>query len=560
MKIYLAILSLIIFINVNSQTLAVNISDNEFGIDESLSVIVSRIQNIGNYQNIGKYGEIIITFGGNNYSFLSIPSSLEYSNSYVIEELNTSKQYTLYFTQLPIILIASDDTIVDEPKVLASLVYTDDEQTVTSDIGIELRGGSSQVYPKKTYDLEFWEDSTGVENRDMQFGELREDDDWILDALYNEPLRIRSYTANKLWKQIHTPYYIGFEPDAKSGADVMYVEIFLNGHYNGVYNLSEQVDRKQLKLESFYGNMKGELYKGYSWGASTFTSLPPYDNSSRAWSGYEFEYPDEDQTTDWNNLYQFTDFVMNSTQLDFASNIWHEFVEDNFIDYFLFLNLIRATDNTGKNIYLGKYKKNEPYYYIPWDLDGCFGTIWSGTNENITNDILTNGFMDRIIYENPNNTFTEIANTWFEYRNYIFSFDSLSNSIANQYNFLQDNKVYEREFLVYSNYSFDNQSLVYTLNWLEDRLEYLDIYFGNVLSMNSIITSNNFKIYPNPATHNIHINSLKELNDKNYKIFNSLGQLVGSGTIDNQQIKIEKLDKGLHYIMIEGKSLKFIKI
>ena len=339
----------------------------------------------------------------------------------------------------------------------------------------------------------------------------------------------------------------------------MYVETFLNGHYNGVYNLSEQVDRKQLKIKKFNGNMRGELYKGYSWGASTFTSLPSYNNSNREWSGYEFEYPDEDEITDWNNLYQFTDFVMNSSESDFASNIWSDIVEDNFIDYFLFLNLIRATDNTGKNIYLGKYKADEPYFYIPWDLDGCFGTIWNGTNENITNDILTNGFMNRVINENPNNTFTNIANTWFNYRDEIFSFNSLSNSITNQYNFLQDNKVYERELLVYSNYSFDNQSLLYTLNWLENRLSYLDIYFGNVLSVNSIMISNKYNIYPNPARNIININSVGELNDKNYKIFNSLGQLVISGAIENEQIKIERLYKGIYYIIIDDISFKLIK-
>ncbi len=393
----------------------------------------------------------------------------------------------------------------------------------------------------------------------MQFGELREDDDWILDDLYNEPLRLRSYTANKLWKQIHIPYYIAEEPSAKSGADVMYVETFLKGHYNGIYNLSEQVDRKQLKVKKFNDNMRGELYKGTSWGASTFNSLTSYNNNSRVWSGYEFEYPGEVEITDWNNLYQFTNFVMNSSESDFSTGIWSKFGEVNFIDYFLFLNLIRATDNTGKNIYLGRYKADEPYFYIPWDLDGCFGTIWNGTNENITDDILTNGFIDRVINENSNNTFIIMASKWFDYRNNIFSFNSLSNSITNQYNFLQENKIYERESLVYSNYSFGNQNLSYTLNWLENRLAYLDIYFGNALSVKSTTISNKFNIYPNPAINKINVISTGELNNKNYKIFNSIGQLVGKGNIENEQIKINRLDKGLYYIIIDGASSKLIK-
>ena len=560
MKIYIILLSLIYSITCNSQILTINVSDNEFGIDESLSVIVSRIQNIGDYQDIGNYDEVIITLGENNYSFISNTNSLEYTNSYIIEKVNTSEQYTIYFTKLPIILIESDNTIVDDPKVLANLVYTDDEQTVTSNIGIELRGGFSQSYPKKTYDIEFWEDEIGDETVDFQFGELREDDDWILDALYNEPLRLRSYTASKLWKGIHIPYHIHDEPEAKSGADVMYVEMFINGQYNGLYNLSEQVDRKQLKLKKYKDDMRGELHKGSSWGgAVTFTGLPSYNNDVRLWGGYEFKYPDEDKITDWDNLYQFTNFVMASSESDFERDIWSQFVEDNFIDYFLFLNLIRATDNTGKNIYLAKYKTDEPYFYVPWDLDGCFGTNWQGNNSNITNDILTNEFMDRVINEKPNNTFLNLANKWFDYRDGIFSNSSLSNTISQQYDYFQTNKIYERESLVFSNYSFNNQSLTYTLNWLENRLFYLDIYFRNLLSVSSIKTSNNFKIYPNPAKNKIHLNAKVDLNHKTYKIHNNVGQLVITGIITNQQILIEKLEKGIYFILIDGTSFKLIK-
>ena len=358
---------------------------------------------------------------------------------------------------------------------------------------------------------------------------------------------------------MHTPNYIDYEIEAKSGADVMYVEMFLNGKYNGIYNILEQVDRKQLKLKKFNGNIRGELYKGISWGASTFSNLTFYNNSNRIWSGYEFEYPNEDDITDWNNLYQFTDFVINSSESDFITNVWTEFNKANFIDYFLFINLIRATDNTGKNIYLGKYREDEPYFYVPWDLDGCFGTIWNGTNENITDDILINGFIYRVLDENPSNTFTNIASNWFDYRDDIFSLNSLSNSITNLYNFFLENKVYERESLVYDNDLFDSQSLSYILNWLENRLTYLDNYFTNINSYNFTISSIKFKIYPNPATNKIHISSAKEINNKNFKIFNSLGQIISSGYVKNQQIKIEHLERGLYYINIGGKSVKMIK-
>ena len=543
-----------------SQNLTINISENHFGIDENHSLIVSHIENIQDYSNTSGFDEIIITLNQNDYSFNSIPVGLEYSNSYLITDTVTLSQYTLYFTQLPIISVEPTTTIVDEPKVLAYFIYSDDEQVLISNIGIEIRGGSSQAFPKKTYDLEFWEDDFGDETVNVQFEDLRSDDDWILDALYNEPLRLRSYIANKLWLEIHTPYYLDEEPNAKSGANVKYVEMFLNGQYNGLYNLSEQVDKKQLKLKSFNDNIRGELYKGISWGASTFTELPNYDNESREWSGYEFKYPKEDEITDWANVYQFTDFVMNASDIDFTNRIWSKFDVSNYSDYFIFLNLLRATDNTGKNIYLAKYNTDEQYFHAPWDLDGCFGTIWNGTNENITNDILSNGFISRVIDINPNNISSSIANKWFSFRNNTLSNAALSDSILDEYNFLQNNKVYEREALMYPNYPFNQEDLSYILTWLENRLAYLDTYFGNILSIDDNISATKTNlIYPNPAKDRIYITNSSSLIGKEFKVYNNLGQLTSSGIIENSFISIENLEIGYYLIHLDNNSYKFIK-
>ncbi len=542
-----------------SQSLTIDIPENHFKIDETNSLIVSHIENIETYNNITGFSEVVISLNQKDYNFDAMPTALEYSDSYLITETNTTNQYTLYFTQLPIISIESPNTILDEPKTLANFVYADSEQVLISKIGIELRGGFSQSFPKKTYDLEFWEDDNGEDTHNVQFGNLRSDDDWILDALYNEPLRLRSYIANKLWLDIHTPNYQEDESKAKSGADVEYAELFLNGHYNGIYNLSEQVDKKQLKLKSFKGEIRGELYKGVSWGASTFTSLPSYDNNNRVWSGYEMKYPKDDDITDWDNLYQFTDFVMNSSNTQFIDNIWDKFDFDNYSDYFIFLNLLRATDNTGKNVYFAKYQSDAPYFYVPWDLDGCFGTIWNGNNQNISNDILGNGFINRVIALNPNNSSTSISNKWFEYRGTIFDHTALIETIQTQYEFLLNNKIYERESLVYPNYSFSQQDLSYMLNWLENRLTYLDTYFGNFLSINENNSDNkDVFLYPNPIKDDIYIANLNYLVNKEYKLFDVSGKLIRQGNIEGNVISIKHLEKGYYFITLDKETHKLL--
>lgn len=188
-----------------------------------------------------------------------------------------------------------------------------------------------------------------------------------------------------------------------------------------------------------------------------------------------------------------------------------------------------------------------------------FGTIWNGTNLNITNDILTNGFISRVIDRNPKNILIDIANKWFENKNHVFSYASLSESVRQQYETLDNNKIYERESLVYSNYSFEIQDLNYTLDWIQNRLNFLDDYFLMMLSTIDVSITNKITFFPNPATDKIQVDSEVSLTDNFYKIFNANGQTIGSGYLINRQINIEKLEKGIYYVLLGNVSFKFIK-
>lgn len=560
MRIFLVLLFLSFTLLCSAQVLTINVAKPKFGVDQNKALIVSQINNIDNYSNTSDYEEVILVLDSNEYHFTTIPNSINYQQSYLVTDKTNSKDYTLYFTELPIIAIQANTDIVSDPKVAADFTYTDQQQTIISKIGIELRGGFSQTFPKKTYDLVFLEDDL-QDNKDVQFGTMRSDDDWILDALYNEPLRIRSYVANKLWLEMHTLTYIEDEPDAKSGADVMFVEMFLNGQYNGLYNLSEQVDRKQLKLKKFNDNIRGELYKGISWGEGTlFSGLPDYDNTKRSWGGYDFKYPKEEDATDWKNLYDFKDFVINAPTADFKEDIWTKFDKENYIDYFLFLNLLRAADNTGKNIYVAKYKADEPYFYVPWDLDACFGTNWRGINEDTFSGILKNGFIRRVIETDPMNISDDIVDQWFDLRNDIFSKDYLSNLIADQYDYLRSHKLYEREAIVYPNYPFSNSDLSYTLSWLDRRLEYLDDYFLNTVSVDKNLASIHTQpLYPNPALDLVYIQSSQETIGKKYFIYNQLGQLITTDIISKESISVSHLQSGFYFIAIDNHLHKLFK-
>lgn len=535
-----------------SQNIEIVAEEGKVLKDENLNLIVCNY-NITEYDDLTGINSLKILIDNNSYEFEIIPNNLQFGVEYkVVYQTNS---YQLYFSIMPLINIYTDFEIVDEPKVLANLVLTDttDTDAIKSFCGIELRGGYSQSLPKKSYDIELWKDETGIENNKMPLLNMRDDDDWVLFAMYNEPLRIRNVTNHLLWRKIHTPYYIDQEDEAMSGINLQYVEVAVNNEYLGIYALGEQVDKKQLQLKSYNSAIRGELYKGISWGASTFGSLPNYDNYDRFWGGFEMKYPKEDDITEWSNLYNFLDFVINSTTENFENGISDEFVISNAIDYFIFLNLLRATDNTGKNIYIAKYTDNEPYFYVPWDLDGTYGIIWNGNQENVTDDILSNGFYERLLNSNITIFREDLSNRWFELReNNVLETDSIINSIYDNYYLLLTNGNYERETLKWGNNNIDLSNLAYTNTWINERFTYLDTYFNNITNIINYRQNNIYKTYPNPTNGIINFEFV-ENNIKKLTISDITGKTIIKkvNIQQNEMIDLSNFVNGIYIISIQ---------
>jgi len=543
-----------------AQTLVVNAPSLHFGVDTTEKLILVQVEDIKIYEDLSMYTAVELVLNQDTFNFTPRPSRIDFTSSYAVEHLAKQDKYSLYFTDLPIIKIQAQDSIVDEPKRLATFSYADKEQAIKSNIGIEIRGGHSQGFPKKTYDLEFWDDTTGEDKGDVQFGNLRSDDDWILDAMYNEPLRLRSFFAHKLWLSMHTPYYQSQEPKAKSGADVAYVELFMNDKYTGVYTLSEEIDRKLLQLKKPKAQARGELYKGTYWDDPVILSgLFGYNNENVYWGGFEYKYPKPTIPKDWFNLYAFIQLVTEKKDFDFILKIWNQYDKENFVDYYLFLNLLRATDNTGKNIYVAKYNTGEPYFYVPWDLDGCFGTLWDGTDANITNDILTNGLFKRVSELNMQTYHRTLAQQWFAYRSSILSETVLLTTLENQYAQFLNHKIYERESIAVTKFKLDTTDIIYLKNWLQKRLAYLDSYF-NELQDNYVPNKPDSKLipYPNPTRGEISIKNFNEQMDKDYIVYTGWGGVALRGTLEHDKINLKDFCPGVYYISLNRQVISIV--
>ncbi|AUC80888.1 CotH kinase family protein [Lacinutrix sp. Bg11-31] len=450
-----------------------------YGIDTKHKIIVWHQKDLDSIVSINK--KITTIKFNKNFKLKEASNQLSYTEGVSV---TNGEDYVLYISKIPLIHITIDtSTINSDSKIPGYFTYFNNNEYLESVIGVRQRGNLSLGFPKKSFDLEFWTDGVSKEKKDVKFKGMRSDDDWILDGMYNEPLRLRSHIATNLWTKIHKPYYAEKEPKAKSGFEVKYVEVFKNNEYFGIYQFSESVDRKQLKLKKNVGKIiNGKLYKANSYdGGPDFSKSPAkFNNIFPHWNGWKTEYPFINYTSDFENLSQFTGLVVNGTDEAFSKNIEKEVHITNAIDYYLLVNVLRATDNLGKNYYLGKYDKDEPYFFTPWDLDGVLGVIQDGKRERITDNVLGNGLFNRLLEVNPNNYKAKVKARWIALRTTAFSNEDLLSRIDKVYAKFTEEKVYEREQLVWKNKlneETNKEHYNYLKLFLEDRLLFLDTYF-----------------------------------------------------------------------------------
>lgn len=271
-----------------------------------------------------------------------------------------------------------------------------------------IRGATSANYPKKSYTLKLT-DETG-EKQDRRLLGMRNDNTWFLEAMTIDKACLRNRLSMDLWNDYAAPpYYAAEEKKARLGVSGRFVEVFLNGSYNGLYCLTEKLDRKQLKLkkyvapsESSEGEIHGVLYKATQWhwttmmghevGTSTLKGTPPpaFDNESgkEEWLGsWEVKYPDvESERVDWAPLWEAINFCTMADDDFFYSNVAEVFDIPVLVDYWLLLEVTLAWDNDGKNMYYFSYdifeKKGRKRLSIaPWDLDATWGRAWDGKND-----------------------------------------------------------------------------------------------------------------------------------------------------------------------------------
>ena len=471
------------------------------------------------------------------------------------------QNYTCYRSEMPLITITTDGPIVNSPAVHGIINVADaDGNVITMHAGFKIRGTSSQLFEKKSYRVELWADETGALMADTTFLGLRSDDDWNLEAMWAQPLRLRDKVANELWMEMYQLPYAESEPDALPGIRMVYADLFVNEEYMGVYALTERMDRKQLGLRKYNGNIRGVLYKGNGPGAPTFDSLPNYDNTSDTWDNYEWVYPNESDTAiNWDHLYSFTNFVMNASDNVFYSQYAAQFDPTNAIDYYLFINSLMAMDNMGRNLFLARYKKSSTYMYLPWDLDAIWGLDTDGSQTYNTVGLMSNGFFDRLTQDCNDNGFVAQAKARYNaLRNDILTTEHIMEMVRSQYDALVESGAYDREHEAWPEFTVDEGQLDYMQDWLDQRFSYLDGEINAGCGTWDVEVpepgegSTRFvEVFPNPAKDKINVR-FAEVCEASVRLYDMTGRLVYSNAALTQTFVISTrgLSQGVYSMVM----------
>ena len=448
------------------------------------------------------------------------------------------------------------------------------------------RGATAQNYSKKSYAIKL-RDEAG-ESVDREFFGLRDDNNWILDAMAIDKACMRNRVSTDLWNDFAThPYHRreGWEKKARQGTRGKFVEVFLNGEYHGIYCMTEKMDRKQLKLKKYVeqttstaAEIHGVLYKSASWGYEIFmghesdsqyfsgTTPKSYNNNNRSetWASYEIKYPDyETEKIDWGPLWNCVNFVATSSDNTFIKDFDKYLDAPTIDDYYLFIELLLATDNHGKNMFFYCYDKMGDQYssrigFAPWDLDGTWGRRWDGSSyytgarQDFTNFLWSYEHGTHTIFhrlQNIRNTgwterlaarYAELRPTFFENQNLKDRFTEYCELFVESGADLREQKKWST---LHSDISGDVE---YIHNWIDERIEFLDRQYNFdpvTVGLNEVEDAKYFDVVGGNNCISIYTTTPQTLH-----IYNVAGALVRTVQANAGQTIVENLEKGIYVV------------
>ena len=366
--------------------------------------------------------------------------------------------------------------------------------TSSSILEANIRGNTSRTYEKKGYKLSLKKQNKNgeiVEDKKSLFG-LRNDDEWLLNAMYSDSSKIRDKLSADIWAEIGA-YQEEF-PEAYFGTRMTYVEVFFNHEYWGLYVLKEPVDSKQLdRTKEGEGGQEEYSYKSVTPQDVSTEELLNQEAYGETLSGFELKgsHTVIDRTS-WEPLLSYLELRDLSDDEAFAAAASELTDREGALDIWIYLQAVLGIDNRGKNMYyVAKNRGNrQVVYFAPWDMDITWGDALSeGTGDNVWDvglftalysERINWSFGDRLIELDVDGSCDYMSERWKELRQGVLSDESLTEEIDGLIHQVRDSGALERDAERWPD-SNSGQDYELFVRMALYRMKILDYYFdGNL--------------------------------------------------------------------------------
>ncbi len=362
---------------------------------------------------------------------------------------------------------------------------------IDSHIQIRVRGNSSRTFDKTGYLLKFT-DKKDPEKSYPVMG-MEKNSTWVLHGPYLDKTLMRNYMWYNLSGQI-----------MEWAPDVRYCEVFLNGSYQGIYVMTEQIGvaEGRIEIKKYRSNAPVTSYIVCVDRAS-INDVDYLDNftnyTERLQSRVEVKYPGAKNLTPELTDYiskDFSRFEKSLYSFDYDSKRYgyQSFIDiDNFVDYFL---INEITQNTDAGLYSTYFYKDvaAKLMLAVWDFNIC-------CDNNIEDQLPMAGFFMQsrpwfFMLSKDELFINKIITRYRNLRKDILSDENMNAYISSIQDYL--GPAIERNFQVWG-YSFQpendlltqnfrkigsyeeaveqyRQRLISHMNWMDDHIEDLKFY------------------------------------------------------------------------------------
>lgn len=301
-------------------------------------------------------------------------------------------------SNLPIVVINTFGvSIPDEPKIEGHMGIIHNGINVTNhlndpfnnyngSIGIEVRGQSTQMFPKKSYAFET-RDNAG-ENLNVSLLGMPEENDWILYAPYTDKSMLRNVVT----------YEIGHKMGGYCTRTI-FCELVVNNDYKGVYILMEKIKKDEnrvdiatLNPDEVSGN---DLTGGYILRVDKIdpdfvydtdgwlsNPIPPYPNAMDI--TFQYYYPESDviaseQKTYIKNYITTAENILISPGFTNPEDGYQKYFDlPSFVDFMLLNEVSKEVDKYRYSSYFFKEKDSDggKLFAGPiWDFNLGYGNV-----------------------------------------------------------------------------------------------------------------------------------------------------------------------------------------